>query len=145
MLKIEYYADNEYYNIATMLNKTEEEWHPLNNENINVNFYNTGWDSILVEINICKHKIIEYNFPVMLLHKIIHEENDYKYVYTNEMLLDDINKEVKKYLNRTIDDIFEECYKECTMEELNEIANIWNESHNFEEWRDLEREALGIW
>ena len=145
MIKIEPYADYEFYEIATMLNETEKTYHPLNNKNITVSFYNTGWDTILTEIYICKHKIIEFNYPVMLLHKFIEADNNYKMIYTNEILLYKINEQVKQYLNRTIDDILEECYKECTMEELNEIANTWNECHNFEEWRDFEREALGIW
>lgn len=144
MIKIKSYADPTFRTIATMLNKTEEEYHPLNNEKITVNFYNTGWDSILTEVNICNHKIIEFNFPVILLHKFIEIDDDYSMIYTTEMLLSEIDDEVKKYLNRTIDEILKECYKECTMEELNEIANIWNDSHNFKEWRDLERKELGI-
>ena len=111
-----------------------ERIHPFFNENIFIKCYQKNEIEFTIECYVGNTKLFEGKATQYSM--IDCSSSDW---------CDHFEQIVKQLMNRPFEEVLDTYYEQdASMEELNEIAKLWNNTKNFREWVQAEREELGI-
>lgn len=125
-------------NVKDYINELEEA-HPFLNKNIYMKCYHLDEINLLVQSYINNTLLAEARVPA----NSIMNYNPAEWVVNILMAFEQMLEQI---MNKPFEEVLDIYYEQdASMEDLNEIAKLWNDTKNFNEWVQIRREELGIW
>lgn len=125
-------------NVKNYINELESR-HPFSNKNIYTKCYQENEILFTIECYIGNTKLMHTQIPQAT---IVMAVNSIEWALYTTI---ELERKLKQIMERPFNEVLDFYYEQdASMEELNEIAKLWNDTKNFKEWLQFEREELGI-